>query len=162
MNFHNLYNWKSEKPAREKKITDFYELVRNIHLFLIKVDNYRLKNKQATVFLLEQKGDKLEDDKFEKRSTFNRVGTDLRNQTFKYEQSGNIEDLMKCVEIRMGYEEKQEIMKKAVARHEYNTLLFKRAKKGKNQLPLWKKMMMLEDEKNGGYKLVVFNKNILS
>jgi hypothetical protein len=158
MIFHNCYSWKNEKPTREKKITDFFELVRNVHLFLIKVDNYRALNKQATIFLLEQKGDKLEDDKFEKRSRFNKIGMDIRNQTYEYEKSGKIEDLMKCVEIRMGYEEKQEIMKKAIARHEYNTLILKRAKKGKNQLPLWRPLKLM-DGGQAGFSLGVMKKD---
>ena len=158
MNFHAIYHWKNEKPTREKKITDFFELVRNIHLFLIKVDNYRKLNKEATIFLLEQKGDKLEDDKFNKRSTFNKIGGDIRNQTYEYEKTGKIEDLMKCVEIRTGYEEKQEIMKKAIARHEYNTLIIKRAKKGKNQLPLWKPLMLM-DGGQAGFSLGVMKKD---
>lgn len=158
MNFHKIYTYKTNKIGREKKINDFYDAVRKVHLFLNKVINYRAMNKIATVYKLEQKGDKLEDVKFEARSAFNKVGQDIRQQAYEYEKSGKIEDLMKCVEIRTGYEEKNEKMTNAIRRHEYNTLILKRAKKGKNQLPLWRPLMLM-DGGNAGFSLAVMKKD---
>jgi hypothetical protein len=155
MNFHTMYQYDALKLMRRKKINDFYEAVRNIHIFLIKVNDYREHNKIATVFLLEQKDEKLNREAVEFNEIYRSVEDKIKWQGVIYTKSGDVNDLMKCVEMREGYEEKKIQMEHSKERNIYQQLITKRAKRGKN-LPLWKPLMLIKtDEKKYGFNVYV-------
>jgi hypothetical protein len=105
--------------------------------------------------LLEQKEERLNNEAVEFNRIYRSVEEKIRWQGVIYTKSGDINDLMKSVEMREGYEEKEQQMIHSKERNIYQQLITKRAKRGRH-LPLWKPLMLIKtDEKKYGFNVYV-------